>query len=198
MPMRCWERAGDPATLVISRSKREVLKGDRLLGVTEETINSHFYPKPADSALDGQIISVVEGVTQIGQGQVVVLNLGTSDGIEVGDVMAVYQTGDLVQDPLQQEPSMARDSYIELDPERQGGFDGLSIAVDRTARAVQRLILETVDKIAHPGDKPYRSINLPAERAGLLLVFQPYDQISYALVVDAVRSIHINDTVRSP
>ena len=192
------EKAGDPATMVISRSKREVLKGDRLLGVTEETINSHFYPKAPDSAVDGLIISVVEGVTQIGQGQVVVLNVGTSDGIAIGDVMAVYQAGDLIQDVLQQEPRMARDSYIELDPERQGGFDGLSMAADRTTRALQRLILETLDKVVHPGNKPYRSVNLPEERAGLLMVFQPYDQISYALVVDASRSIHINDAVRNP
>ena len=94
------ERIGDPTTMIISRSTREVLKGDRLLSVTEDKISSHFYPKSPDTAVDGQIISVVEGVTQIGQGQVVVLNVGTSDGIAIGDVMAVYQTGELVQGVL--------------------------------------------------------------------------------------------------
>ena len=192
------ERAGDPATMIISRSKREVLKGDRLLGVTQDTINSHFYPKPPDRAVDGQIISVVEGVTQIGQGQVVVLNVGTSHGIAVGDVMAVYQAGELIQDPLQREVQKARESYVEFDPERQGGLDGFSIAADRTVRDLQSLILEQYDRFAHPGEKSYRSVNLPEERAGLLMVFQPYDRISYALVVDAVRAMHINDAVRNP
>ena len=141
------ERSGDPATMVISRSTREVLKGDRLLGVTEDTINSHFYPKSPDTAVQGQIISVVEGVTQIGQGQVVVLNLGTSDGVAVGDVVAVYQAGDRIQDPLQIEQPRVRDSYVELDPERQGGIDGLSMAYDRTLRDIQGLILETYEKL---------------------------------------------------
>ena len=191
-------RSGDPATMVISRSTREVLKGDRLLGVTEDTINSHFYPKSPDTAVEGQIISVVEGVTQIGQGQVVVLNLGTSDGVAVGDVVAVYQAGDLIQDPLQIEQARVRDSYVELDPERQGGVDGLSMAADRTVRDIQGLILETYEKYAHPGIKPHRYVTLPEERAGLLMVFQPYDRISYALVVDAVRAIHVHDAVRNP
>ena len=74
-------RSGDPATMVISRSTREVLKGDRLLVVTEDTISSHFYPKSPDTAVEGQIISVVDGVTQIGQGQVVVLNLVPVTGL---------------------------------------------------------------------------------------------------------------------
>ena len=192
------EKAGDPATMIISRSKREVLKGDRLLGVNEDTINSHLYPKPPDSAVDGQIISVVEGVTQIGQGHVVVLNLGTSHGIAVGDVMAVYQAGELIQDPLQKQPEKVRESYIEYDPERQGGLDGFSMAADRTVRDLQSLILAQVDLLRESGQKSYQSISLPEERAGLLMVFQPYDRISYALVVDAVRAMHVKDAVRNP
>ena len=184
--------------MVVSRSTREVLKGDRLLGVSEDTINSHFYPKPPDTSVEGKIISVVEGVTQIGQGQVVVLNVGTSDGVAVGDVVAVYQAGDLIQDPLQDEQARVRDSYVEFDPERQGGIDGLSMAADRTVRDLQSLLLETYEKFANPGVKPNRYINLPEERAGLLMVFQLYDRVSYALVVDAVRAIHINDSVRNP
>ena len=48
--------------------------------------------------IDGQIISVVGGVTQIGQYQVVVLNRGSSDGLAVGDVLTVFQKGEEVRD----------------------------------------------------------------------------------------------------
>ena len=50
------------------------------------------------SPIDGRIISVVGGVTQIGQYQVVVLNRGTRDGLSVGDVLTVFQTGETIKD----------------------------------------------------------------------------------------------------
>ena len=192
------EKIGDPATMVVSRSKREVLKGDRLLETSKITINSHFYPKPPESPIDGQIISVVEGVTQIGQGQVVVLNVGTRHGVATGHVMAVYKGGGVVDDPYERQVEKVRASYIEYDAQRQGGLDGLSIAADRTARDLQALIVEQFNRFAHPSDRLHTKINLPEQRAGLLMVFQPYDQVSYALVVDAERAMHILDAVRNP
>ncbi len=41
---------------------------------------------------------MVGGVTQIGQYQVVVLNRGTNNGLAVGDVLSVYQAGEVVKD----------------------------------------------------------------------------------------------------
>lgn len=39
---------------------------------------------------------------------------------------------------------------------------------------------------------------LPSERAGVLMVYQTFDRVSYALVMDAGRTIRINDEVGSP
>lgn len=41
-------------------------------------------------------------------------------------------------------------------------------------------------------------VKLPDERAGTLLVFKVYDRMSYGLVVEARRPIHLADVVRSP
>ncbi len=70
---------------------REVLKGDRLLPQTDENISTEFVPRATNSAMEGNILSVVDGVSQIGQYQVVVLNLGTEQGLETGNVLGVYQ-----------------------------------------------------------------------------------------------------------
>ena len=48
--------------------------------------------------IDGRIIAVVGGVTQIGQYQVVVTNRGSDDGLSMGDVLTVYQAGQVVKD----------------------------------------------------------------------------------------------------
>jgi LysM domain len=90
-------RGGDPGTVWLTDTVQEALKGDRLL--PEQTdIPLNFFPKAPASAIDGRIMSVIGGVTQIGQYQVVVLNRGASDGLAVGDVLTVFQTGEVVED----------------------------------------------------------------------------------------------------
>ncbi|MDH3334912.1 MAG: LysM peptidoglycan-binding domain-containing protein [Gammaproteobacteria bacterium] len=90
-------RGGDPATVALTDTKMEAKPGDRLLP-EEVDIPLNFFPRSPSSAIDGRIISVVGGVTQIGQYMVVVLNRGSSNGLSVGDVLTVFQTGEEVDD----------------------------------------------------------------------------------------------------
>ena len=90
-------RSGDPATFLLNESKQEAIQGDVLIP-TEVDVPMNFFPKAPSSTIDGQIISVMGGVTQIGQYQVVVLNRGTRDGLTVGDVLTVFQNGQEVRD----------------------------------------------------------------------------------------------------
>jgi hypothetical protein len=41
-------------------------------------------------------------------------------------------------------------------------------------------------------------VDLPEEDSGLLMVFRTFDRVSYALVLNATRAIHINDSLVSP
>lgn len=43
-----------------------------------------------------------------------------------------------------------------------------------------------------------RSMELPEERLGILLVFKSYDRLSYGLALETEREIHVGDIVRSP
>ncbi|HEY5604137.1 MAG TPA: LysM domain-containing protein [Gammaproteobacteria bacterium] len=90
---------GDPSTLVITNSSREVLIGDRLLPKRDVGLDQTFIPHPPENPVSGQIIDVVDGVARIGQYQTVVINKGESDGIETGHVLAVFQSGAKVLDP---------------------------------------------------------------------------------------------------
>ena len=58
----------------------------------------NFFPKAPDIDIDGRIISVVDGVSLIGQYQVVVLNRGARNGLAPGDVLTVFQAGEVVRD----------------------------------------------------------------------------------------------------
>jgi hypothetical protein len=87
------ERGGDPAKLAVKQSQLETAIGDRLLPDTDEIPLTAFYPKAPDQLVEGKIIDVLGGVTEIGQYQTVVLNRGTDDGLEPGDVLQVLQGG---------------------------------------------------------------------------------------------------------
>ncbi len=90
-------RGGDPATVALTDTVREALKGDRLLPESID-VPLNFFPRSPDTFIDGRIIAVAGGVTQIGQYQVVVINRGSNDGLSVGDVLSVFQSGEVVKD----------------------------------------------------------------------------------------------------
>ena len=90
-------RAGDPASVWLTDTSQEAKEGDRLVSQSVD-LPLNFFPKAPSTQIDARIISVVGGVTQIGQYQVVVLNRGTGQGLGVGDVLTVYQAGEDIED----------------------------------------------------------------------------------------------------
>lgn len=90
-------RTGDPATIALTKSTQEAIMGDRLLPAAVD-VPLNFFPRTPSNNIDGRIISVVGGVTQIGQYQVVVMNRGSNNGLSVGDVLSVFQSGEEIED----------------------------------------------------------------------------------------------------
>ena len=56
------ERTGDPSTALIIDSSREVLIGDRLVAQSDSDISTDFIPRNPSSNVEGNIISVIDGV----------------------------------------------------------------------------------------------------------------------------------------
>jgi hypothetical protein len=106
------KRRGDPATFALTESKQEAKQGD-LLVPTSVDVPLNFFPKAPSSTIDGRIISVVGGVTQIGQYQVIVMNRGASHGLAVGDVLTVFQNTPPVRDHV-------RGGKVDLPDEEAG------------------------------------------------------------------------------
>lgn len=107
---------GDPTTMQIVYSNREALVGDRLVPKKASDLDQTFVPHPPATPVEGQIISVVDGVSRIGQFQTVVLNKGEQDGLETGHVLAVYQSGKVIRDIY----SENRGEKVTLPDERAG------------------------------------------------------------------------------
>lgn len=110
------ERSGDPATLAITKSDHEIRRGDRLMGSNENELALNFFPYPPETDIDANIISVLDGVSQIGQHNIVVLDKGLVDGLKVGHVLDIYHKGKLILDPY----SGKRNDNVKLPDEIAG------------------------------------------------------------------------------
>lgn len=135
------------STFNVIKSDREVRKGDRFVAVPDVNLFTRFQPKAADQDSNGEILRVFDGVTQIGQYNVVILNRGERENVQVGDVFNVWQTGKKVRDTTKDSKEM---------------------------------------------------VQLPDEKAGIVMVFRTFEKVSYALVMRATRAMHTGDKALSP
>mgnify|MGYP003573045045 FL=1 len=142
------QKFGDPATVLLTETTREVRLGDRLRPADRSYVTPYFHPHAPAAGTEGHIISVIDGVTQIGQYNVVAIDLGTREGMEVGHVLQIFQKGEVIRDTVS----------------------------------------------GKRGDK----VKLPDEKAGYVMIFRTFEKVSFGLIMEATRSIHINDLVRTP
>jgi len=137
-----------PATIDIVSAKEEIQVGDRLLPEPPRQFLS-YAPHAPGAPVEGTIVSVYGNAVAIaGQNQVVVINKGTADGIEMGHVLAILKEGAVLDDRSQ--------------------------------------------------DGEHRTIKLPNERNGLMMVFRPFERLSYALILEINDTVQIGDRVVNP
>jgi len=110
------QKFGDPATILLTETTREVRVGDRLRPSDRSYTIPYFQPHAPAAGTEGHIISVIDGVTQIGQFNVVSIDLGTREGMEVGHVLRIFQQGDVIRDTV----SGKRGDKVKLPDEEAG------------------------------------------------------------------------------
>jgi hypothetical protein len=91
--------AGDGIrTGIIRNNVRELKAGDRLLVRENENLQHTFYPLAPDSEISGQVIGLPGDKRMAAQYDAVVVNLGERDGLKVGDVLTIYESGAIIKD----------------------------------------------------------------------------------------------------
>jgi hypothetical protein len=146
------EQYGHPSIIYLQKSRAEIVIGENVLPVdTNKTFDTNFMPKSSTVSRPGNIISVMTnaldtGVNMVGAMDVVVIDIGLDDGVEVGDVFNIYQQGRVVADP----------------------------------------------------HKRSNKIKLPDVKAGNMLVFRPFERVSYAIVMDTQKTLQVGDVIKSP
>jgi len=113
-------RPGDPATVQIVNSKKEISAGDRLIPAPPPTI-PQYVPHAPDAKVNGQIIGLYDALftSSGGRDSIISINRGRRHGLEAGNVLAIYRNV-VIYDQKDYLRSRDRSQAIQLPPERYG------------------------------------------------------------------------------
>ena len=136
---------GNPAKLVVTRVKQEILPTDRLLKTPEKAALPYYFPRAPEKNVNGRVLAAVNGLREFGPNTIVAISLGKREGMEEGHVLRIMRHVGESKDPVTK-----------------------------------------------------RMYKLPDEETGLLMIFRVFDKVSYALIMDATRPVHIHDALRTP
>ena len=188
------ERTGDPAKLRVTRMEREVSIGDRVIPADAERPLVDFQPQPAPQETRGRILSVMNGVSQIGQYDVVIINRGARDHIKQGHVFEVFVGGEKERDQVRagiadtdwlMESPFSSDFWLGRDYEFKGW------RANEPSRDASFPL--------HPSYRRNKAEYVkPFERSGVLMVFRVFDRVSFGLILNATRALRVGDWVAPP
>lgn len=176
-------KRGEPSTLVITSGNREITRGDRLVSVGPSVV-FNYIPRKPDRMIDARISRISDSEfdtrseiygdalkgedpwaysdvdkvgtfrREAGPLQIVILNKGTADGVELGNVLALYRS--------------------------------VTLSYDKSVGPF------------YMGKPRPENVTLPEERYGLVFVFRTFQNVSFALVVQASEPVTPRDFARTP
>jgi hypothetical protein len=140
-------RSGEPATVQILDSKKEISAGDRLIPAPPPTI-AQYVPHAPASEVNGRIMGIYDALaTSVGgRDSIISINRGRRDGLESGHVLAVYRNV-VIYDQQDYLKSRDRSPAIQLPPERYG-----LVFVFRTFDSVSYALVMESSRPIQPGD----------------------------------------------
>ena len=134
---------GDPAVGDLTFTEREVLYGDRLLPTDKSKIDNLYYPRLPDRDIQAKIIHLPDALFGIAKLQIAVINRGSREGLESGNLLAVYTKGTTVYDHY------SRGKKVDLDlPDVRSGLMMIFRTFDHVSYG---LVLEST-RVIHEND----------------------------------------------
>ena len=88
---------------LINNSSKEIRIGDRLMVREEATIGATIFPTEPVENLDGRIVAFLGNERMASQLDTIVIDLGLSDNLAVGDVLAISKEGSEMVDQVERD-----------------------------------------------------------------------------------------------
>lgn len=169
-------RNGNPAKLKIVSAQREISEGDRLVASLPPKI-FHYAPHAPEVEIQGRIMSLHNGRT---------------------DARSDYYSGKLDSGLRSVYGGYEEAGPLSMITVNKGAADGIEPG---HVLALYHGIVLPRDRSVGPwymGERRPKPVVLPEERYGLAMVFRVFENLSYALVVQAERQVTPGDRVATP
>jgi LysM domain len=137
----------EAATMRVTSFKQEINVGDLLMPTPPRELLT-YAPRAPSKPIDGKILGIYEGVALAGQNSVVSINRGKNDGLERGNVVAVFRAGGTVKDKT----AVNKNETVLL-PDERYGYMLVFRVFDRVSYALVLQVENTVqigDKFGNP------------------------------------------------
>jgi hypothetical protein len=131
-----------PASFRITSTREDAGVGDRLMPATVRDFTP-FVPHPAMAGMQGSIVSIYGDAMSAGSNQIVAINRGAQDGLERGNVLALWHEGAVTHDATAEKAPL-----IKLPDQRIG----MMLVFRVFQKASYALIVESTEP-AVPGDR---------------------------------------------
>lgn len=188
------KRLGDVSTVDIVAANQDIYTGDYLLPAPREIQMDGYMPHAPTKKMDGRIIALYNQLYETGPGAIITLNLGTRNGLEVGNVLAIYRNLNAPTFTLRESPLWGRLGLI-FDAKNPSSYVNEPLG-DRNSPIYGRIGPAGAQFKNDKTNVP--QVMLPDERYGLLIVFRVFERASYALVMNATRPVNVLDIVTNP
>ena len=112
----------DVHTFVVASAKEEMGKGDQLRAIPPMPMQN-YVPHPPEQKVGARVVAIYGGVTHAGQNQVVSINRGKLDGLDIGSVLQLYHAGKTVSDGTAAKSWLGmREQQVKLPDEEVGSL----------------------------------------------------------------------------
>lgn len=165
--------------------------------------SQEFVDPETDEFLGLEARSIAKGNIVAEDGDVLTMELGSSnEEVRIGDRLLVSEDRRLTTNFVPSAPESEIEGQmiaVEGGVNQIGQYD--VVAINRGEREGMEegnvlAVLKSGNQVRDPVTS--ETIELPSERAGLLMVFQTYEKMSYGLVLQATRSLSVGDKVTNP
>lgn len=201
-------KRGDPAVAVVTKSQREMSKGDRLYPSREinrmDSAQLNIIPHAPVAEVEGRILSIAGGGNlQVTEYQVLLLDVGEKDGVDPGTVLSISTRGWQTEDRIYARQASLRgekEGRISFEYEDQSPVDSILANFANDIHGVYKrfkeLRLDTVSGVPISGLP--QTVEIPGSSVGTIMVFRSFPKYSYALVMGLSAPTFIADRVHSP
>ncbi|HMM47862.1 MAG TPA: LysM peptidoglycan-binding domain-containing protein [Thiobacillaceae bacterium] len=192
--------AGAPQKIRITQSAREIMPRDKLVEASDTTV-FEYVPHAPDASVEGRIISAYGGMSDSGRYQTVVINRGAQDGLEPGNVLAIFREGRAVSLTRDENERMAWVNEQSTGVPEGGAWlysDVRCLNQDSKVSYDQAAEIRNTFRHTCLGNTDKRAVKLPDERSGLLMVYRVFDRVSYGLIMQSEGPVYLLDRVRNP